>query len=81
MDFKPISLVTCLYKIIAKVLSLRFKESLNDTISRFQWAFVKGRQIIDVALVANEVIEEYRDREKERIVLKIDFEKAYDHVD
>ena len=39
-----------------------------------------GRQILDVVLVANEVIEDYTRRNKEGMVFKIDFEKAYDNV-
>ena len=37
-DFRPISLVTSLYKIIAKVLSIRFSAVLGDTISASQGA-------------------------------------------
>lgn len=57
-DFRPISLVSSLYKLIAKVLSHRLRDVLDDTISLVQGAFVKGRQILDVVLVANEVVEE-----------------------
>ena len=35
---------------------------------------------MDLILIANEVVEEYRAKKKEGIVFKIDFEKAYDHV-
>ncbi|KAL5543048.1 hypothetical protein UlMin_010758 [Ulmus minor] len=80
-DLRPISLVTSLYKIISKVLALRLREVLGETISKEQGAFVKGRQILHVALVANEVVEEYRVSGKEGVVFKVDFEKAYDHVD
>ncbi|XP_028088431.1 uncharacterized protein LOC114288989 [Camellia sinensis] len=44
-------------------------------------AFVKGRQILDVVLVANEVVDEYRSLGKEGILFKVDFDKAYGHVD
>ncbi|CAL8991500.1 unnamed protein product [Prunus brigantina] len=44
-------------------------------------AFVKGRQILDAALIANEVVEECRRLNKSGMVFKIDFEKAYDHVE
>lgn len=30
-------------------------------------------------LVANEAVEEFRERKKEGLVVEIDFEKAYDH--
>ena len=57
-DFRPISLVTSLCKIIAKVLAKRLQVVLGGTISKSQGAFVAGRQILDVALVANEVVED-----------------------
>ena len=42
---------------------------------------MEGRQILDVVLIANEVMDEKRRSRKEGVVFKIDFEKAYDHVD
>lgn len=42
-NFKPIILVTSLYKIIAKVLSVRLKSVLSDTILVEQGAFIVGR--------------------------------------
>ena len=79
-DFRPISLVTSLCKIIAKVLAKRLQPVLGETISKSQGAFVAGRQILDVVLVANEVVEDYRRGNKQGLVFKIDFEKAYDNV-
>ena len=48
---------------------------------KLKGAFVKGRQILDAALVANEVVEEGRKHNKTGMIFKIDFEKAYDHVE
>ena len=53
---------------------------LQDTIFLTQGAFVEGREILDVVLIANEVDEKRRSKEK-GVVFKIDFEKAYGHVD
>ncbi|KAH9734302.1 reverse transcriptase domain-containing protein [Citrus sinensis] len=80
-EFRRISLVTSLYKIISKVLSLGLKEVLGEAISYSQGAFVRDRQILDAVLVANEGLEEYRKCKRPGFIFKIDFEKAYDHID
>ncbi|RVX11275.1 LINE-1 retrotransposable element ORF2 protein [Vitis vinifera] len=79
-DFRPISLITSLYKIIAKVLAGRLRGVLHETIHSTQGAFVQGRQILDAVLIANEIVDEKRRTGEEGVVFKIDFEKAYDHV-
>nr|CAN83685.1 hypothetical protein VITISV_003813 [Vitis vinifera] len=79
-DFRPISLITSFYKIIAKVLSGRLRGVLHETIHSTQGAFVQGRQILDLVLIANEIVDERRRSGEEGVVFKIDFEKAYDHV-
>ncbi|RVW39007.1 Exocyst complex component SEC8 [Vitis vinifera] len=55
-DFLPISILGGLYKLLAKVLANRLKKVLGKVVSEDQSAFVKGRQIFDVSLIANEVL-------------------------
>lgn len=52
----------------------------SKTISSSQSAFVNGHQIFNAILVANEVVEDCRKKKKEGMVIKIDFEKFYDHL-
>ncbi|WKA03651.1 hypothetical protein VitviT2T_021750 [Vitis vinifera] len=66
--------------VIAKVLSGRLRGVLQETIHSTQGAFVKGRQILDAVLIANEIVDEKRRSGEKGVVFKIDFEKAYDHV-
>ena len=80
-DFRPISLVGSMYKILAKVLVNRLCFVIGSVISDSQSAFIKGRQILDGILVANEAVDEARKCKKELILFKADFEKAYDSID
>lgn len=55
------------------------KGTMKETKSQAHSVFVIGRQILDMVLVADEMVENYRSKEKSEIVLEIDFEKACDH--
>ena len=80
-DFRPISLVGSMYKILAKVLANRLRLVIGSVISDSQSAFVKGRQVLDGILVANEVVDDAQRSNKELLLFKVDFEKAYDSID
>jgi len=68
-EFRPISLVGCLYKIISKALSLHLKKVISKVIDVRQSAFPECRGLLDSVLVANEVLEEYRRKKEELCVL------------
>ena len=55
-DYRPISLVGGLYKVLAKVLANRLKRVAGQVVSTAQNAFVEGRQILDAVLITNEAI-------------------------
>ena len=77
-DFRPISLVGSLYKLIAKDLANRLKKVMNGLVNPAQNAFVEGRQILDASLIANEVIDSMQKRKEMVILCKLGIEKAYD---
>ena len=80
-DFRPIGLVGGLYKWLAKVLANRLKLVVGKVVSKAQNAFVEGRQILDVVVVANEVMDSILKSNEVVVMCKLDIEKAYDHVD
>ncbi|GKB18971.1 RNA-directed DNA polymerase, eukaryota [Tanacetum coccineum] len=79
-DFRPISLIGSLYKIIAKVLANRLVGVLSELINEVQSAFVADRQILDGPFILNEVLHWCRKKKKHALIFKVDFEKAYDSV-
>ncbi|RVX00840.1 putative ribonuclease H protein [Vitis vinifera] len=79
-DFRPISLVGSLYKLLAKVLANRIKKVMGKVISEPQNAFVEGRQILDAVLIANEVVDSRLKSNQGGVMCKLDIEKAYDHI-
>ncbi|KAJ0527046.1 putative RNA-directed DNA polymerase [Helianthus annuus] len=79
-DFRPISLIGMLYKVIAKVLANRLKPVLSTVVSPVQSGFIEGRSILDGPLILSEVLSWAKITKKQILVFKVDFQKAYDSV-
>ena len=79
-DFRPISLVGRVYKLLSKVLANRLRVVMDNLISETQNSFVGGRQILDSVLIANECLDSRLKSRISGVVCKLDIEKAYDHV-
>lgn len=78
-DFRPVSLLGSLYKLVAKVLASRLAPLLEKIISSNQSAFIKGRQLVDGVVAINEIIDLAKKIHRSCLI-KMDFEKAYDSV-
>ncbi|XP_075083624.1 uncharacterized protein LOC142167360 [Nicotiana tabacum] len=77
-DFRPISLISNVYKLVAKILAERMKRVIGKLGSGQQSAFIKNRQITDASLIANEVLD-WRIKNMETVLLcKLDIEKDFD---
>ena len=79
-DFRPISLVGSLCKLLTKVLANMLKKVMSLLVNKAQNTFLEGRQILDASLIANEVIDSMTRRKEKGILCKLDIEKAYDKL-
>jgi hypothetical protein len=80
-EFRPISLLGGLYKLVAKVLAKRFAKVMDSLVSPTQSAFLKGRLLVDGVMVVNEIVDWAKKTGKSCLIFKVDFEKAYDSVE
>ncbi|XP_038982920.1 uncharacterized protein LOC120110939 [Phoenix dactylifera] len=80
--FRPISLCTTLYKVVAKIMVGRMKPLLPGIISHEQGAFVAGRNISHNILLAQEMMWDLLRASKRRslMAIKLDMERAYDRI-
>lgn len=80
LDYRPISLLYKVYKILVKMFSLRLDKVIDSLVSHHQGATVKARFILEQILIVNELVD-FRIREKiPGTIYKVDFYKAFDCV-
>ncbi|GKE13507.1 RNA-directed DNA polymerase, eukaryota [Tanacetum coccineum] len=79
-DFRPISLIGSMYKIITKVLANLLSLVISELISDVQSAFVSNRHILDDPIILNELLSWCKHKKSKALIFKIDFEKAFDSV-
>nr|GEV22641.1 RNA-directed DNA polymerase, eukaryota [Tanacetum cinerariifolium] len=59
-DFRLISLIGSLYKVVTKILATRLSLVISDLISDVQSAFIPNRKILDGPFIINEVLSRWR---------------------
>ncbi|RVW50815.1 hypothetical protein CK203_076857 [Vitis vinifera] len=79
-DFRVISLVGNLYKLLTKVLANRLKKFMGKVIMESQNAFVEGRWIVNAVLIANEAVDLRLKNNEGGVLCKLDIEKVHDRV-
>jgi hypothetical protein len=79
-QYRPICLLNVSFKFFMKVGTNRISEVAHSVVKPTQTAFMPGRHILEGVVVLHETIHELHRKKMNGVLLKIDFEKAYDKV-
>ncbi len=79
-NWRPISLLSCLYKVISRALNNRLKKTRDFTMSRAQKGFTSERYIQEVLINVIENIAHCKKSNVPACILSIDQSKAFDSV-
>lgn len=78
--WRPITLLTMMYKIFAKAMQMRLQPQLMEVISLDQSAFIPFRYILNNIMLTHETMHWANHSKQPTVFLKLDFSKAYDKV-
>jgi hypothetical protein len=79
-QFRPICLLNVCFKIFTKVGTNRISKIAENIVKPTQTAFMPGRHVLEGVVILHETIHELHGKKLDGVLLKIDFEKAYDKV-
>ncbi|CAI7905344.1 unnamed protein product [Closterium sp. NIES-54] len=79
-NYMPITLLSTVYKVLAKVLATRLKKVLHEVISEDQVGFLSGRKLADAVTVVADAIEAEASSREDWFLLMVDFQKSFDSI-
>ena len=79
-SYRPIALLNVTYKIFAKLLQTRLRETLDDRIVDFQYGYRKGRSTAEPIFIARRVQELAERHGIPLYLLALDYTKAFDWI-
>ena len=79
-QYRPICLLNVSFKIFTKVACNRLSQIANNIMRPTQSAFMPNRYILEGVVILHETLHELQRNKANGVILKIDFEKAYDKV-
>jgi hypothetical protein len=79
-QYRPICMLNVSFKIFTKVMANRLELIACRITKPSQSAFLPGRYILEGVVVLHETLHELKRKKHNGLILKLDFEKAYDKV-
>ena len=79
-DYRLISLMHSMAKIMGKLLANRLSPHLNNLVSHSQTAFIKGRSILDNFQYMQGAVNHFHRSKTPMLFLKLDVTKAFDSI-
>jgi len=80
-EYRPISLINSMVKIITKMLAIRLVPHLNELVSHAQNAFIRKRCIHDNFIYVQRVIQLLHKNKKPALFIELDISKAFDSIE
>ncbi len=80
-NWRPITLLGSIYKVLAKTLAGRIQSALTHIIRPNQTGLVEGRSILDNVFMAQEALGWVEESEQDFVLLLLDFEKAFNGIE
>lgn len=78
--YRSISLSGAVYIIISNVLANRMKKFIPKVIDKTKSVCLVGRNLLDCVLIANEVINKVKSKQKNCLIIKVNFKKALNEM-
>ena len=79
-NYRPISLLNCVYKIASGAIANRIKTTLHKLINKDQTGFVAGRYVGENTRLLYDIMQYADDNNLPGLLLLVDFEKAFDSL-